>query len=250
MRLYYRFSLALAILTGSTPALFAQGSPTMASRSELEAIAHTAESAGRSSEVTIIRQRLRNGDFQVGDRVLIRAQETGEGAFIGRAVQDTLLIKAGRLLPLSEPMGDLNLTGVLFSEASDSVSARYAKYLKNITVRITPLVRLSTSGAVGRPGYYYFPADSPLSDLITATGGQTSVADPKKLEIHRGTEVLWRADDVRTALASGRTIEQLGLQSGDELNVGLQKRNWLTTVLQGTGVILTLAVAISQLRRK
>src|SRR6185503_9323913 len=121
--------------------------------------------------------RLREGDFEVGD-VIIATYEGPPGALtpVGSSGlrRDSLVVEAGKILHLTEPMGDLKLQGVLRFEIQDSIEGRVSRYFRNQVVRVSPLMRLKISGAAKSPGFYHFRTDIPLSDVIMRGGGSQS----------------------------------------------------------------------------
>lgn len=243
------FALSSAVLASG--AIAQAGRPTVAVRRvDLEAQARAADSLHRSEEAFALRHRLSEGDFEVGDRIYLVVESAAQGSAIpGLSERDTLVVQAGRLLLLPPPIETVNLTGVLFSELTDTVNAHISKYFRNVVVRATPLLRLSITGAVQRPGFYYVPADSPINDLFTRSGGQTGLADLSKTEIHRGSTVLWKSSDVQVALSDGMTVQSLGLRPGDELIVGEKKqRNWMAVAQIGATAV-TLLIALTQLAK-
>jgi hypothetical protein len=213
-RLIMRSSLliALSAVCGLTAHANAQSGGR--TRAQLQASVLVADSAHRTEEASRLRARLATGDFQVGDRIIV----TYEGVGLQRG--DTLIVQDGRVLRLNQPLGELSLVGVLRSEITDSISARVAKFYKNIVVRTVPLVRVSISGAVRTPGFYYVPSDTPLSDVIMRSGGQDQQSDLENTVVMRGTETLWGAEDVRAALRSGDTLDALSIEQGDDIAVG------------------------------
>ena len=115
------------------------------SRTELEAQAKAAETQHRTSEAFLLRQRLEKGDFQDGDRIIIQLQGNSlmPNGFAG--VPDTLTVRAGKRVELPK-MADMPLEGVLRSELNDRLTQHFAEYLKEPTVRSTPLVRVAILG--------------------------------------------------------------------------------------------------------
>lgn len=206
------------------------------SRAALIERARAADSLGRRDESFLLHSRLRDGDFEVGDRIIVSFEGLGLQRF------DTLVVQAGKIVRLGEPMGDLNVNGLLRFELGDSISARVAKYFKNETVHATPLVRLSISGPVRAPGFYYARRDSPLSDIIMRSGGQDASADMRNIVIKRGSEILWSKEDVMSALDDGLTLDRLNLEPGDEIVVGSRAfaNRWIAILQYG----LPLASAI------
>lgn len=238
----------------ATAGIQAQGSSrplTAGTRADLETQLRAADSANRTEEAFALRRRLRDGDFEVGDRIHLILQIGTGTTLTGLTQSDTVVVEAGRKIILGQPVGDIDLTGVLFPELTPTIAARVSKYFRAVTVRATPLVRLSIAGAVGRAGFFYFPSDAPLGDLIMKSGGQSPNADMMHSEIRRGSTVIWNAADIRTALTDGLTIQSLGLRPGDELMIAEKKngRSWILPAFQIGATILTLLVTISQLRR-
>jgi hypothetical protein len=222
---------------GQTPAVKRAIHPD---RQRLEERLQTAEGLGRRDEASRIRLRLQNGDFRVGDRVIV----TYEG--VRSQLGDTLVVQSGRSLRLGEPMGDLDLTGVLRFELPDSVANRVTKYYRNAVVHVTPLMRISVSGAVRAPGYYYARADTPLSDLITRTAGQDQSTNLGDVTVKRGEDVLWAGPEVQSAFRDGFTLEALGLTTGDDVVVGARSNRWPMALQFGlpivSGLLITLLV--------
>jgi protein involved in polysaccharide export with SLBB domain len=165
--------------------------------------------------------------------------------------RDSPVVQAGKVLFLGPPMGDLPVTGILRYELEDSVRARFNKYYKEHSVRVTPLIRLSISGAAKNPGFYQFRADVPLSDVIMRGGGQSTAGTIDDIVIKRGDKVIWGAQDVQSALTSGMTVSQLDLQAGDDIVVGQAAANniWRTILPYATPIISGLVLLFFQRRR-
>ena len=191
------------------------------SRSELETQAKAAEGAHRTGEAWLLRQRLEKGDFQDGDKIAWIVQ----ASLIAGPLElpDTLTVRAGRRVELGR-MGELSLEGVLRSELTDKLRDHLAQYVKDPLVRTTPLVRIGVLGNVGRPGFFYSPADRPLSDVLMLAGGPGQDADIAGVTVRRGDDVIWSAQDTHTALADGMSLDRMHIRAGDEINVP-QKRH-------------------------
>ena len=217
---------ALVALASARGAAHGQGarpaepSRELETRSQLEAEARTAEQQNRTGEAWLLRTRLQRGDFQEGDRIVVML--LGSTTF-----NDTISVRVGKMLPLPR-MGDVPLEGVLRSELSDRISTHLAKFLRDSSVRAIPLVRLAVLGQVQRPGFYYTSADVLVSDMLMKAGGPAPDADLNKVVIRRGGETIWNAQDTRTAMTDGLSLERLHLRAGDELYVEAQKHtNWV-----------------------
>ena len=236
-----RWLLSAALIIGSSGVAVAQtpdAKPAIGSRAELIARSRTADSLGLTQEAFLLRTRLREGDFEVGDAIIV----TIDGpALKGK---DSLIVRAGKVIRINEPIGEIRLAGMLRSELEDSLHARVAKYFRNTVVRVMPLLRLSVSGAVRAPGFYQSLPDSPLSDVIMRAG-QDKLSDLSKITIKRGDRILWAGPDVQSALSEGLTLDRLALDPGDEIIVGAKSSNrWWNVVSVGlpliTGIVLLL----------
>ncbi len=226
------FVLALTPAPALTQTQSATG--LLVSREELVAAATRADIAAKGGDRTTqaksailggeIRRRLETGDFQIGDRVIV--------SFVSDAVhKDTVGVRAGPSLELPGSIV-VPLAGVLRSELLGRVSTELLKYVKARQIEVTPLMRVGVIGAIARPGYFAFPSDLPLTDVIMAAGGPTGGADLDRTTVRRGKEEFRSADETRRAIATGLTLDQFGLKAGDEL-VFADRRNLSSSSIMG-----------------
>ena len=224
--------LAIALSAGGVTARAQAdlGSAWTASRAELERrvvqldalAASTAYSARAREKAAVdaagIRRRLGEGDFRTGDRMLIvvAGTVTSEGVTEPRDLQDTVTVLEGARINLRE-VGEIALAGVLRSELQARVSAAVGEVLLNARATVRPFVRLSVFGAVIQPGYFTVPLETRLDALVMLAGGPTIDANPSTLRLLRGDTIILDADEVRTAIADGTVIAELGLREGDQL---------------------------------
>lgn len=254
MRHVVRLMSAVFTLSVSVP-LQAQTAPPAnaeASRGDLEAqLAQadrdTATGAQESRDqarltATTLKDRLTNGDFQVGDRVLIYVQ--GQ-----QTLSDTFTVREGQIIHLTG-LTDVDLHGVLRSELQGHVYAAVSKYLRDPVVRTGSLVRIAVLGNVTRPGFYAVPADMLLSDAIMHAGGLGSLADISHTTITRGGMVVLRPQQVTVAIRDGETIDQLSLRAGDQVEVAAHHPStFLTIILPVTGAVVGIAAALVVITR-
>jgi protein involved in polysaccharide export with SLBB domain len=252
-----RFSLIAAALVAMTAFSPASGRAQVAapsettgsvhtemSRAQLEELARAAEqdaaktgSAEKRMEATQIRTRLRDGDFQVGDRILLTVR--GDST-----ISDTVTVRAGRIIQLPN-IPDISLQGVLRSELQSYLTTQLSRYIKHPDVQTTSLVRIALLGGVGKPGFYQVPADVQITDAIMLAGGPTGNSKIDKSKIKRNDQIVYSSDAVQKALQAGLTIDQLNLRPGDEIVVGEKSTiNWFQAVGIGVGIIGTV-VAIT-----
>lgn len=223
-------------------------SGALETRATLEADAAKAEAQHRSGEALLLRSRLTRGDFQDGDRIVVKL--LGSASMVPNIIpaNDTIILRAGKVLQLPQ-MADLSLDGVLRSELNAKVSSHLAKYLRDSSVQVTPLIRLAVLGQVRAPNYYYTTVDVLLSDMIVKAGGPNGNADwLGNVVIRRGTETIWNRQDTRTAMSDGISLERLHLRAGDEIYVDEQKGglNW-STIFQIAGPVFGALYTLQRL---
>jgi len=225
---------------------------TEATRSQLQALAITTErdAAAASDGATrqqkqmqaaTIRARLRDGDFDVGDRILLAIR--GDSL-----ISDTVTVRAGRMIRL-ENMPDISLQGVLRSELQDYLTTQLTKYIKHPEIQTTSLVRVAVMGAVNKPGYYQLPADIAMADAIMIAGGPTQNADVSRTQMKRGTDVLYSSALLGQEVAKGATLDQLNIRPGDQIEIGERhKTNWglVASIVGITAGLVSTAVVLSR----
>lgn len=242
----YKFLSALILSAGIALNSSAQSPagasrPQFESRAELEARASSAQASGRSGEAALVRSRLARGDFQSGDRIALII----EGPV---PYSDTVIVGTSGEIRLPQ-MGDVPLAGVLRSELLNRLQAHVSSFLRDSRVRAKPLVRLAILGSVGKPGFYYVPAEAPLADILMDAGGPVGDADLGKVEVRRGSNVILNRDATSFAIRQGMSVDRLNMMAGDEVQVGQKRKFSPNTVLSVSSAILGLIVAITAVRR-
>jgi protein involved in polysaccharide export with SLBB domain len=216
----------------------------MATRADLTALA---DRLSRGSDVdrnkaNALRARLREGDFRPGDRIRL--------VIDGSVTQDdTIAVVAGSKVQLKD-VGEIPLSGVLRSELQAHMSTQIARFMKDVRVRATPLVRLSVLGPVGKPGFFYMPPDIPLGDAVMRAGGPSGNADLNKSVIRRNTEELYDSRNTRTAMNEGLTLDQLSLRDGDSIEVGEKSGSNWQKIASIVGVASSLIWALAYVSRR
>lgn len=215
----------------------------LATRAELEsAVAELERTGAGAAEVERIRTRLVEGDFKTGDE--IRLSVLGEEKLAG-----TFAVRGEQMLELPG-LPPIGLRGVLRSELREHLTRELSRYLKNPELDVSDTnLRVVISGGVTRPGFYSVPADRPIGDTFMAAGGPVAGARVTKITIRRnGVEIAGEAA-VQRAIGAGLTLDQMNLQSGDEL-VLPERRNGsgaLLTVLQVVGGLGVAVLTFTQI---
>ena len=172
-------------------------------------------------ELALVRSRLTDGDFRVGDRLLVVLTRDS-------SVSDTAAVRDSLLVTISN-LPDVSVRGVLRSELNDRLRDHVGKYIRNPQVRANVLTRISISGGVGRPGFFSVPPDRPLTELVMVAGGPLPGAQLDRIEVTRGRTTYLRGRNAKRAVKEGRTLDELGVRSGDEVRIPIQQGlNWQT----------------------
>jgi protein involved in polysaccharide export with SLBB domain len=177
-----------------------------------------------------------NGDVRVGDRIVLSVR--GDSA-----LTDTFPVSSARTLKLPN-LPELSLQGVPRAQLQEYVTKHIARFVRDPVVEVRPLIRIGLLGEVDRPGYYFVTTDGLVTDAIMMAGGPTRDADLTKATVRRGGAVLWERAQFRDALTEGRTLDQLGLRSGDEIIIGERARSRLDNFLRVAGFVSGIALGI------
>lgn len=206
--------------------------PRSQTRRQLEARATQLErDPRRRAEAAAIRARLRDGDFQVGDAIVLNV--IGVTQF-----SDTFPVRAGRVVQLPE-VPPIPLAGVLRTELQAHLQRQIGRYVINPTVEAYSLVRVAVAGAVARPGFYEVRPDAPVSEAVMYAGGLARDGDATKMSLRRAGRVVIPESQLRSSVATGATLDDLNIRPGDELRVGERaRRNWLEVARTAAYVIV------------
>ncbi|OLD20224.1 MAG: hypothetical protein AUJ01_04635 [Acidobacteria bacterium 13_1_40CM_3_65_5] len=236
---------AALVLIAAPPANAQQSTQgtILATRERLRDELARLERAGASGQAgaSLIRTRLESGDFQAGDRIVIRVE--GEPQ-----LTDTFVVTSGGGPQLELPqVGVVTLQGVLRSELKGRLETHLAQFLRSPVVQVQPLIRLLIDGEVVRPGYYAAAPQHPLADVIAEAGGLTQHAKASGMRVERGATSIWSGAPLRDALGRGYSIDQLNLRAGDRLVVPTRGDSERT--LRIIGVLVTIPLAIFTITR-
>jgi protein involved in polysaccharide export with SLBB domain len=141
-------------------------------------------------------------------------------------------------LPL---LGDTPVTGVPMRDLRRALIEKYGVHLRNPSISVTPLRRISVLGEVNKPGVYLVDPTTTLAEAVAASGGANASGNLKNIRILRRTT----GAELRHVSAE-TTIDQVDLRSGDQVFV--EPRNWFTrntsfvvsVVLSVTGIVISL----------
>ena len=163
------------------------------------------------ADVETIRTRLSRGDFQAGDRIAITIG--------GDTTRRDVTVREGTQIDLPYGIPSLSLQGVLRSELTGVVDVHLRKYVRDPDVRARALQRVSVTGAVGRPGVYWVASDVPVAELVMVAGGTSTSSQLDRITVQRGGRQVIDRRTYSRLVREGRTIEDAGVQPGDEVRV-------------------------------
>lgn len=196
-----------------------------------------------------LRQRLSEGDFRVGDRVVILIQNsTDYPVNIVEPFADTLIVSEARTLTVPQA-GVLRLAGVLRPELDSMLNAALSRvFVTQPQIITTVTIPITVSGQVGAQGFHSVSPSIRIADLIQSVG-PTGSADVNKIVVKRNGKELIGSDSLRTEIARGATLDHLNMQAGDEIFVAERKPPFRWTSIIGiASAVLGLVWAIDRLR--
>lgn len=186
---------------------------------------------GRRAEAAALRARLRDGDFRVGDAIVLNVVNVPQ-------FSDTFPVRAGVVVQLPE-VAPIPLSGVLRSELQPHLRRHIGRYVINPTVEAYSLVRVAVAGAVVRPGFYEVRPDAPVSEAVMSAGGLADRGDATKISIRRAGRVVIPDAQLRSAVAMGATLDDLTIRPGDELRVEERpRRDWVEVARTAAYVLI------------
>jgi len=223
------------------------------SRASLEAAAKEAERIAASSsgsaeqreqkrrEATAIEERLREGDFRVGDRIELTSPNNKD-------LTGSFGVREGRMLELPN-LPPISLVGVLHSELQGYLVTQLSRYLRDPSIEARSPVRLAVLGQVSKPGFYSVTSDALVSDVIMTAGGPTQTADLTQTFVRRGDAELYTKETLHNAVSGGATLDELDLRAGDEIVVGEKSKRGFGSTLAYAGAVAGLVTTVVLLVR-
>jgi protein involved in polysaccharide export with SLBB domain len=147
-------------------------------------------------------------------------------------------------------LGKIRVSGRNIDSVKEEIYNKYSNLYRNPELTVLALIRVNIFGEVNKPGYYYVTGTDKLADLIAKAGGTTSDANISNITITRNGQEI--DVDGEKIIQSGDKLQDMGLQSGDQIYVA---RKWFSgstqTILIATLSALTsILVAFIYLKKK
>jgi polysaccharide export outer membrane protein len=179
------------------------------------------------------------GELKAGDRIVLTVEDE-------EALTDTFTVTAGPAVDLPS-IGVVSLAGVQRQDVTKHLTVAIGKHIKSPVVRAQTLVRVAVLGEVERAGYFALPADALVSDAINEAGGPSADAEMKKIQWTRRGKVLQQGTKFRNSIAAGRTLDEMGMEAGDEIMV--PRRTDSERTVRILSLVVTIPLAILALTR-
>jgi polysaccharide export outer membrane protein len=146
----------------------------------------------------------------------------------------------GRLtLPL---LGAVTVAGRPWQAIQDSLLGAYAVQLRNPSVTLTPLRRVSVLGEVMRPSQYLVDPTTSLAGVVAMAGGATPIGDLHRVRVIRNGQTIMRSASIEGLLLQG------GVHSNDQVFV--DRRPWLelNVALVASATLSAASIIVALLR--
>jgi polysaccharide biosynthesis/export protein len=110
-------------------------------------------------------------------------------------------------------VGDIDVTNLTIAALRERVRAGLDQIFKSPFVTVTPLFRMAVLGQVRNPGLYTVDPAFSVLDVVALAGGPAPAGNMNKVRLLRGGE------EVRLSFARGRSLQEMGVRSGDQIVV-------------------------------
>ncbi len=165
-----------------------------------------------------------------------------------------LLAESGKRSPVTnlsgvypiDPGGDIflpfvglvNVAGRTPLGVENLIKTTYVDFLKQPFIYVRPLIRITLSGRIARPGSYRVDPKSSLWDLFESAGGPGSDADLKNISVIRGGKEVNK--NLLRAFEKAFSLQDVGIQSGDQIKVLGEKQFSVQNFLGYVNLAMTI----------
>ncbi|MEX2527829.1 MAG: polysaccharide biosynthesis/export family protein [Gemmatimonadota bacterium] len=112
----------------------------------------------------------------------------------------------------------------------------YQRVLRNPSIEITVLRRVSILGAVTRPGLYHVDPTVSVADALAMAGGATIQGNPDQIQVIRDGQ------QVASRVTQNTLITDSPIRSGDQLFV--PERSWVARNAGVVGALISASVSL------
>lgn len=152
----------------------------------------------------------------------------------------TVAVDGTVTLPL---LGRQRLVDLPLEMLRDTLTAQYRVHLRNPSINVTPIRRVTVLGEVQRPGLYGADPTIALAGLVALAGGATPEGSLQRIRIVRDGQVL------QERVGAGETLTSADVRSGDHIIV--DQKSWfsrnttfvVSTILSLGGIITSIILS-------
>ena len=163
--------------------------------------------------------------LQPGDAIKLRVWP--ESTFSGQFTVDE---RGQAVLPR---IGQMRVTGLSADSLKRSIIGALSTYLRDPSIEVTLLRRVSVGGEVRTPNVYMVDPTMTVADVLALAGGPNPDGRRDRVEVHRHGQV------VNRNVPRGALIGDAAVQSGDQLIV--PQRSWAS---RNVGLVAGLASSL------
>jgi hypothetical protein len=201
------------------------------------------------TDLEVQRQRLSTGDVAPGDRILLRVLSEALRQDSVTSRPDTVIVSAESTVQV-RGLEPISMRGVLRSDVEQYLRDQITAVIRNARVTAVPLVSIGVLGSVTRPGYFFVPITSSVTEAIMASGGPLVDADPNGIVFQRGGRNRWNRATMAAAQQQQVSLAALGTANGDVLLITKAPSPLdRTTALGIVGAIMQGVLIVTQLGR-
>ena len=152
--------------------------------------------------------------FQPGDAVQIQIFELYDQRARDLSLSNNYPINPEGyiVMPL---IGEVRVKGYTVYEVMQTLKEKFSEHLKNPYVYVRPLIRITMQGAFQKSGAYHVDPAASLWSVVELAGGPQNNCDLAKMHVRRGGEIVIK--DVLKAFEKGVSLEEVGIESGDQI---------------------------------
>jgi protein involved in polysaccharide export with SLBB domain len=178
--------------------------------------------------------QIRDQPLRDGDRILLKI-------WTDTIFGDTARVQQGSIVILPR-LGAVSIASIPANRVADSLRSAYARLLRDAAIEVTPLRRVTVSGAVRNPGLYFLDTQSTVREAIAIAGGISDAGVTSHLTLLRDSSRI-RMKDWQVATGETATVH-----SGDIVIV--DRQSWLRqnafTVVSGVSVLFSIILTLSK----
>jgi protein involved in polysaccharide export with SLBB domain len=134
-------------------------------------------------------------------------------------------------------IGQVHVSDITTDSLRRMLIGTYSQYLKDPSIEVTMLRRVTVIGAVKNPGLYPIDPTMTIADVLALAGGADPTGMQDKVDVIRG------GSKQRVKFTQRTSVGSLQVRSGDELY--LPERSWVSRNGYVVGAIIGAAVLIT-----